>query len=91
MTAGYMNQGIMIEIAALLGFQIGRLRTVEDFGKVTENSCASGIPGRSTKASLIYIADAAPGKMPRLRQDNYEASCRSNKRWRFVSTGKMQD
>lgn len=91
MTSGDMNQGVLIEIAALLGFQNGRLRTIEDFGTVSEDSCASGIPGSSAKASVISIADAAPGQMPRLRVDNYEASCRRNKRWRFISTGKMQD
>lgn len=91
MKGGDMNQGVMIEIAALLGFQNGRLRTIEDFGTVTEDSCASGIPGSSAKASVISIADTLPGQMPRLRVDNYEASCRRNKRWRFVSTGKMQE
>ncbi len=91
MTSGDMNQGILIEIAALLGFQNGRLRTIEDFGTVTEDSCASGIPGSATKASIISVGDVVPGKMPRLRIDNYEASCRRNRRWRFVSTGKMQD
>jgi hypothetical protein len=90
MTSGDMNQGVLIEIAALLSFQNGRLRTIEDFGTVTEDSCASAIPGSSSKASLISIGDAAPGNMPRLRIDNYEASCRRSKRWRFLSSGKMQ-
>lgn len=90
-TSDYMNQGILIEIAALLGFQNGRFRKIEDFGTVFENSCASGIPGSSAKASVISIADAAPGTMPQLRVDNYEASCRRAKRWRFISTGKMQE
>jgi hypothetical protein len=91
MTGGDMNQGILIEIAALLGFQNGRLRTIQDLGTVTEDACASGIPGSSSKASVISVGDAVPGKMPRLRIDNYEASCRRNKRWRFISTGKMQE
>jgi hypothetical protein len=91
MTSGDMNQGVLIEIAALLGFQNGRFRTIQDLGTVTEDSCASGIPGSSSKASVISVGDAVPGKMPRLRIDNYEASCRRNKRWRFISTGKMQE
>ena len=91
MTTGDMNQGIIVETAALLDFRNGRLRVIEDFGTVSEDSCASGIPGSSSKASIISIAEAAPGRMPRLRKDNYEASCRRTKRWRFLSAGKMPD
>ena len=90
MTSGDMNQGILIAMAALIDFQNGRLRVIEDFGTVTEDSCASGIPGSSSKAAVVSISDVLPGKMPRLRIDNYEASCRNAKRWRFLSTGKMQ-
>jgi hypothetical protein len=91
MTSGDMNQGILIAMGALLGFQNGRLRVIEDLGTVTEDSCASGIPGSSAKASVVSVGEVVPGKMPRLRVDNYETSCRKAKRWRFVSTGKMQD
>jgi hypothetical protein len=91
MTSGFMNQGILVEMAALLEFQNGRIRVVEDIGTVTEDSCASGIPGSSAKAAVISVVERASGKMPRLRIDNYEASCRKTKRWRFLSTGKMPD
>jgi hypothetical protein len=91
MAGGDMNQGTLIEMAALLVFQNGRLRVIEDFGTVTEDSCASGIPGSSSKASVVSISDVMPGLMPELRMDNYVASCRSAKRWRFLSTGKMPD
>ncbi|MCM3901883.1 MAG: hypothetical protein ND866_09275 [Pyrinomonadaceae bacterium] len=91
MTSGFMNQGILVEMAALLDFQNGRHRVIEDIGTVTEDSCASGIPGSSAKASVVSIVDGVPGEMPRLRIDNYEASCRKAKRWRFLSTGKMPD
>ena len=91
MTSGDINQGILIEMAALVDFQNGRLQVIEDFGTVTEDSCASGIPGSSSKASVLSISAVGPGKMPRLRIDNYEASCRKAKRWRFLSTGKMQE
>ena len=90
MTTGDMNQGVLIELAGLISFQNGRYRAIEDFGTVMENSCASGFPGSSAKASVISIGEAAPGAMPRLRMENYEASCRRAKRWRFISTGKMQ-
>jgi len=91
MASGDMNQGTLIEMAALLDFQNGRLRIIEDFGTVTEDTCASGTPGSSTKASVLAISDVVPGKMPKLRINNYEATCRKAKRWRFLSTGKMQD
>ena len=91
MASGDMNQGTLIEMAALLDFQNGRLRIIEEFGTVTEDTCGSGTPGSSSKASVLSISDVVPGKMPKLRIDNYEATCRKAKRWRFLSTGKMQD
>jgi hypothetical protein len=90
MTSGFMNQGILVEMAALLDFQNGHLRVIEDMGTVTEDSCASGIPGSTSKASVVSVSDRVPGKFPLLRIDNYEASCRKAKRWRFLSTGKLQ-
>ncbi len=91
MASGDTNQGTLTETAALIDFQNGRLRVIEDFGTVTEDSCASGSPGSSSKASVLSIIDAVPSRMPRLRMDNYVASCRNARRWRFLSTGKMPD
>lgn len=91
MTSGDMAQGTLIEMASLLSFENGRLKVLEDFGTVTEDSCASGFPGSTAKASVIWFAPVALGQMPKLRQDNYESSCRTTKRWRLISTGKMQD
>jgi hypothetical protein len=90
MSAGDMGQGTRIEIAALVEFRNGRRRVIEDFGTVVEDSCASGFPGSSSKASVLSMSDFEPGKMPKLRIDNYVSSCRDVKRWRFLSTGKMQ-
>jgi hypothetical protein len=90
MLSGDMHQGTLTEMAALLDFQNGRLRVVEDFGVITEDSCASGMPGSSAKASVVSMSATVPGKMPKLKIDNYGASCRTTKRWRFLSTGKMQ-
>jgi hypothetical protein len=90
MTTGDMNQGVSIETAALLDFQNGRVRVIQELGTVTEDSCASLMQGSSSKAAVVSVSNAAPGKMPRLRTDNYEAGCRKTKRWRFASTGKMQ-
>jgi hypothetical protein len=89
MASGDMHQGVLTETAALLDFQNGHVRVVEDFGTVTEDSCGSGVGGSSSKASVVSISDAVNGKMPRLRMDNFEASCRKAKRWRFLSAGKM--
>ena len=89
-SAGDMAQGTLIEIAELVEFRNGRRRVIEDFGTVVEDTCASGSPGSSSKASVLSISDPEPGKMPKLRIDNYVSSCRDVKRWRFLSTGKMQ-
>lgn len=88
MTTGDMNQGIVIETAALLGFQNGRKRVIEDFGTVIEDSCASLMPGSGATAAVISVISAGNGRMPKFRIDNYGSSCRKVKRWRKVSTGK---
>lgn len=90
MSASDMGQGTLIEVAVLVEFRSGRRRVIENFGTVLEDNCASGFPGSSAKASVLSISDLAPGKMPTLRIDNYVSSCRDVKRWRFLSTGKMQ-
>ena len=90
MTSGYMNQGTLTEQAALMSFQDGKMQVVADFETVTEDSCASGFPGSSARASVISIVAATAGKMPKLQQDNYAAGCNKTKRWKFVSTGKME-
>jgi hypothetical protein len=82
MTGGDMGQGIMVETAALLSFQNGRMRVVQDFGTVAEDACASGMPGSTTKAAVLSLTNAAPGQMPKIRADNYVAGCGRVKRWR---------
>jgi hypothetical protein len=89
MLGGDMNQGTLIEIASLVEFRNGRRRVIEDLGTVVEDSCASGFPGSSSKASVISFSDAEPGKMPKFRIENYASPCRNVKRWRLVSTGKQ--
>jgi hypothetical protein len=90
MTTGDMAQGTLIEMASLLDFASGKLRAIEDFGTVVEDSCASLMAGSSSKASVITLTGGAPGKFPQIRVENYEGGCRKTKRWRFVSSGKMQ-
>jgi len=90
MSAGDMGQGTVIEAAELVEFRNGRRRVIEDFGTVVEDSCGSGFPGASSKASVLSFSNVELGKMPKVRIDNYVSPCRETKRWRFLSTGKMQ-
>lgn len=90
MTSGYTNQGTTTEMAALFSFQNGRMKVLNDFGVISEDSCASGFPSSETRASVLYISDVFPGRMPKLTQENYSSSCRRAKRWKLVSKGKMQ-
>ena len=90
MTSGDMAQGTLIEMATLASFQNGRRSVLQEFGTVVEDSCASGFPRSTSKASVLYVPTGAPGTMPKIIQDNYVASCRNAKRWKFVSTGMMQ-
>ena len=91
MTSGDMNQGTVVEMAALVGFESGRFRVLHDFGGVLDDSCGSGRPGSTATASVLYISDVVPGNMPKLTMENYESRCGQRMRWRLVSTGKRQD
>jgi len=90
MSAGDMGQGTLIEVAELVEFRNGKRRVIEEFGTVVEDTCASGFQGSSSKASVLSFSNVEPGKMRKLRIDNYVSPCRDTKRWRFLSTGKMQ-
>jgi hypothetical protein len=90
MISGDMHQGELVEMATLVSFQNGRRSVLQDFGTVVNDDCASGRPGSTTKASVLYTPAFAPGLMPKIIQNNYVSSCRNVKRWRFVSTGVMQ-
>ena len=90
MTSGDMAQGTVIEMATLVSFQNGRRSVLQEFGTVVEDSCASGSQGSNSKASVLYVPTVAAGTMPKIIQENYVATCRNTKRWKFVSTGMMQ-
>jgi hypothetical protein len=90
MISGDMAQGTLIEMATLVSFQNGTRRVLQEFGTVVEDSCASGFRGSNSKASVLYVPTGTPGMMPKIIQDNFVASCRNAKRWRFTSTGMMQ-
>jgi len=89
LATGDMAQGTLVETAALYSFENGKPNVIEDFGQVTEDSCASGMPGSDAKAVVLEIGVATQGKMPKFKIDNYVSPCRNVKRWRFVSTGKL--
>ena len=82
MTSGYMSQGELTEMAALFSFQDGRLSVIQDFNVVAMDNCASGRPGSTAKAAVLSITNAALGKMPNIRVDNYVAGCGKVRRWR---------
>jgi hypothetical protein len=82
MMGGDMGQGELVETAALLSFQNGRMRVIQDFGTVVDDSCATGTPGSTTKAAVLTVTNAAPGQMPKIKADNYVAGCTKVKRWR---------
>ena len=87
MSSGYMNQGILTESAALLGFKGGSVAVIQDFGEVSEDSCASGLPDSAATASVISTVTELV-KMPRFEVDRYKSSCRKPHRWKLASTGK---
>jgi hypothetical protein len=82
MTSGDMHQGEMIETAALLSFQNGRMRVVQDFGTVVEDNCASLRPGSAAKAKVLYLTNAAPGQTPRITVAHFAGGCGNVRRWR---------
>lgn len=90
MTTGDMAQGTLTEMATLVSFQNGRRQVIQDFGAVVLDSCASGFPGSTSEASVIYISDVVPGAMPKITQENYSSSCRKPRRWKLVSQGKKE-
>lgn len=90
MISGDMAQGTLVEMATLVSFQNGQRSVLQEFGTVLEDDCGSGRPGSTSKASVLYVPAVARGTMPKLIQNNFVASCRNAKRWRFVSTGMMQ-
>jgi hypothetical protein len=82
MMGGDMGQGELVETAALLSFQNGRMRVIQDFGTVVDDSCATGTPGSTTKAAVLTVTNAAPGHMPKIIADNDVAGCTKVKRCR---------
>ena len=84
------HQGTIEEMATLVTFQNGRLNVVQDFSIVVEDSCASLMPSSASKASVLYMTVNAPGTMPKLSVETYQAGCNRNKTWRLISRGPVR-
>ncbi|HEX5887953.1 MAG TPA: hypothetical protein VFY61_04585 [Pyrinomonadaceae bacterium] len=84
MTSGDMAQGEIIEMAALMSFQNGRMRVIQDFGTVITDDCASLRPTAATKAAVLSYANATLGQIPKIRVDYYAAGCNRARRWRAI-------
>ncbi len=65
LTSTDQHQGTIEEMATLVSFQNSRLKELNDFGIVLENTCASAMPGSYSKASVLYMSVDAPGSMPK--------------------------
>ncbi len=90
MTSVDTHQGVVEEMATLVTFQNGRRQVIHDFSLVSEDSCASLMPGSASKASVLYMTVDAPGTMPKFTVETYKAGCNKNKRWRLVSRGPVR-
>jgi hypothetical protein len=84
MTNGDMAQGVVIEIAALLSFQNGRMRVIQNFDTVLNDDCASLRPTAARKAAMLSYANATLGQIPKIRVDYYAAGCGKARRWRAI-------
>ena len=84
MTSGDMAQGEVIEIGALLSFQNGRMRVIQDFNTVVSDDCASLRPGAASKAAVLSYANATLGQIPKIKVDYYAAGCGKVRRWRVI-------
>lgn len=84
MTSGDMHQGEVIEMAALLSFQGGRMRVIQDFNTVVTDDCASLRPDSASKAAVLSYANATLGQMPKIKIDYYAAGCGKTQRWRPI-------
>ena len=94
LSGGDMNQGITVEVAALVELHDGKLRVIKDFEKTEENSCESGLSDSNATASVISYTPTAKGKMPVFHVDNYRAKCLPDDKlggWQFLSSGPMPD
>jgi hypothetical protein len=87
---GDMNQGILIEISALVTVRNRKVVVLQDFKKVFEDSCASLAPGSERQASVIFLSPARSGQMPGFDVENYRSGCGRTRRWRFMSKGAME-
>jgi hypothetical protein len=69
--------GEIIRVAKLLEFDKDKLATVEDFGQIYDNACATSDGGKSLSASVVYYLPPPAGQKPRFIVELYRAPCPS--------------
>jgi hypothetical protein len=84
MTSGYMGQGELTEMAALLSFQNGKMNVIQDFGTVAYDDCAAVRPGSTAKAAVLSYAKSNPFSMPKISAAYYAGGCGNVRRWRAI-------
>ena len=84
MTSGDMAQGEIIEMAALLSFQNGKMNVIQDFSTVVTDDCASLRPGSTAKAAVLSYAKSNPFSMPKISVAYYSGGCGNVRRWRAI-------
>ncbi|HKS11377.1 MAG TPA: hypothetical protein VJS13_17625 [Pyrinomonadaceae bacterium] len=84
MTSGDMHQGEVIEMAALLSFQGGRMRVIQDFNTVMTDDCASLRPDSASKAAVLSYGNATLGQIPKIKVDYFATGCGKARRWRAI-------
>lgn len=84
MTSGDMNQGEIIEMAALLSFKDGKMRVVQDFNTVVQDDCASLRPGSTAKAAVLSYAKSSPFDIPKISVAYFAGGCGEMRRWRPI-------
>ena len=84
MTTGDMAQGELIEMAALLGFQGGKMQVIQEFGTVVHDDCASLRTESTAKAAVLSYSKTNPFSMPKITANYYAGGCGNVRRWRAI-------
>jgi hypothetical protein len=84
MTTGDMAQGEVIEIAALLNFQNGKMNVIQDFGTVVHDDCAALRSGSTAQAAVLSYTKDSPFSIPKIKTSYYAGGCGNVRRWRAI-------
>jgi hypothetical protein len=70
-----IGSGEIIRVARLVEFDKDKLATVEDFGRIYDNTCDAGVPSKSVRASVLYYLPPPAGQKARFIVELYRAAC----------------